>query len=38
MADILQVNWRYTINKSEVAECEVESKIYAPKEDGKYKM
>jgi len=38
MADILQVNWRYTINKSEVAECEVESKIYAPKEDGKYKL
>jgi len=38
MADILQVNWRYTINKSEVADCEVESKIYSPKEDGKYKL
>jgi len=38
MADILQVNWRYTINKSEVADCDVESKIYSPKEDGKYKL
>jgi len=38
MADILQVNWRYTINKAEVADCEVESKIYSPKDDGKYKL
>jgi len=38
MADILQVNWRYTINKSEVADCDVESKVYSPKEDGKYKL
>jgi len=38
MADIIQVNWRYTINKSEVADCDVESKVYSPKEDGKYKL